>query len=151
MLCPSCNAPNREDAKFCKGCGQALRIERAAAPEQVITSAPDVPAQAPASEEKGQQVTTPPPSESELAVGQQVSAHEDPALAPTLILSPEKVLAYHSRFWAQGEEEARRAAQPDGSGSAGEEERSSHPADQPTLMMLCPLLARLGESPTRRR
>ncbi|HVX12187.1 MAG TPA: helix-turn-helix transcriptional regulator [Pirellulales bacterium] len=24
-------------------------------------------------------------------------------------------------------------------------------ADQPTLMMLCPLLARLGESPTRRR
>lgn len=139
MLCPSCNAPNREDAKFCKGCGQALRVERAAAPEQVITSAPDVPAQAaspaPTSEEKVQQVTTTTPSESELAVEQQISAHEDPALAPTLILSPEKVLARHSRFWAQGEEEARRTTQPDGSGGVGEEEVSSHPADQPTIIM----------------
>jgi len=138
MLCPSCNAPNREDAKFCKGCGHALRVEQAAAPEQVIISAPDVPAQAasstPTAEEKEQQMATTAPAESESAA-EQASASEDPALAPTLILSPEKVMAYHSRFWAQGEEEARRAARPAGSGGVSEEEVSSHPADQPTIIM----------------
>lgn len=131
MLCPSCNAPNRGDAKFCKGCGHSLRVEQAEAPEQVITPAPDSASPAPTSAAGAQPVATNSPSEPESAVEQQVNDQEDPALAPTLILSPEKVLAYHSRFWAQGEEEARRAAQPDGS----EEEISGHPADQPTIIM----------------
>jgi len=27
MLCPSCHTRNRENARFCKGCGQTLAIE----------------------------------------------------------------------------------------------------------------------------
>src|SRR5216684_338647 len=34
MICPSCNAPNRDDAKFCKKCGQSFRVgARFTAPE----------------------------------------------------------------------------------------------------------------------
>src|SRR6266567_2168297 len=33
MICPSCNTSNRDDAKFCKKCGQPLRTEAAEAPE----------------------------------------------------------------------------------------------------------------------
>ena len=27
MICPSCNIPNREDAKFCRSCGHAFQME----------------------------------------------------------------------------------------------------------------------------
>ena len=136
MLCPSCNAPNREDAKFCKVCGHSLRVERAEVPEQVSASAPAWSASpAPTSEEGVQPVAKTSPSEPEQEVEQSVNGQDDPALAPTLILSPEKVLAYRSRFWTQGEEESSQGAQPSGSGPVREEEVSSHPADQPTLII----------------
>jgi len=136
MFCPSCNAPNREDAKFCKGCGHSLHIEQAEAPEQVITPAPVAPAPAapaPTSEEGVQPVAITSPSEPESVVQPSVNGQEDPALAPTLILSPDKVLAYRSRFWNQGGEEAQQAAQP--GDSSGGEEISIHPADQPTMII----------------
>ena len=38
MLCPSCNAPNRDDAKFCKKCGQPLRVEATKIPEAAAVS-----------------------------------------------------------------------------------------------------------------
>ena len=40
MLCPSCNTPNRDDAKFCKKCGHSFHAEPAnalAAGEQANT------------------------------------------------------------------------------------------------------------------
>ena len=104
MLCPSCNAPNREDAKFCKSCGQPLRSEQAKEIEQA--SAPVAPEQPinPTSEEGAQQqVATSLPSEP--LEGNSPNGQEDPALAPTLILSPDKVMAYRSRFWRQNEVE----------------------------------------------
>ena len=132
MFCPSCNAPNREDAKFCKICGHSLRIEQTGAPEQVVTSAPAAPVSpAPTSEEGVQPVATTSPSELEPVDQPQGNAQEDPALAPTLILSPEKVMAYRSRFWNQGREGEAQAVSPDRSGG----EVSSHPADQPTVIM----------------
>ena len=33
MLCPSCDAPNRGDAKFCKKCGHSFLVEAAQVPE----------------------------------------------------------------------------------------------------------------------
>lgn len=137
MFCPSCNAPNREDAKFCKSCGHSLRVEKAEAPEQVSTPEPAASASsanpAPTSEEGVQPVVTTVPSASEpVAEIEPVQAPEDPALAPTLILSPEKMLAYRSRIWS---EETVPSAPPDVSGHVNGEEASLHIADQPTVII----------------
>ncbi|HEX7736212.1 MAG TPA: protein phosphatase 2C domain-containing protein [Ktedonobacteraceae bacterium] len=139
MFCPSCNAPNREDAKFCKGCGHALQVKQAEAPEQVSASAPAAPIRpaspAPASEEGVQPVATTSPSEPEQAPEPPAPANgqDDPALAPTLILSPEKVLAYRSRFWTQEQEADLQSAPADA--SSGSEGTPAHPADQPTMII----------------
>jgi len=111
MFCPSCNAPNREDAKFCKSCGQPLHAAQAG-----------VPASAEAPEEVE-------PQEAEPVVGSQLAGQEDVSQAPTLILSPEKVMAYRSRFWQQNE------AQVPQSGQISEPYPSAHPSDQPTMLL----------------
>ena len=37
MICPTCNAPNRDDAKFCKTCGQPLHLQPTPASEAVAS------------------------------------------------------------------------------------------------------------------
>src|SRR5262249_9095803 len=122
----------REDAKFCKSCGQSLHSKQTAAPEQVSASAPAEPvvpvSPAPASEEGVQPAATNAPSQPEQGLEQPAFEYEDPALAPTLILSPEKVLARHSRSWNQPGEALRSASSASG-------ELAPHPADQPTVIM----------------
>ncbi len=44
MICPTCNAPNRDDAKFCKSCGQPIHIQPAPASEVALSDRiPDIP------------------------------------------------------------------------------------------------------------
>ena len=103
MICPSCHTPNREDAKFCKGCGQPLKSSEGAqqaqetqeGPQAVATQAPEAPEQ-----------SMPPVSPAPDAAPEQL----DPSLEPTLILSPEKMVAYRARRWSA---EAQRQSTPD--------------------------------------
>lgn len=82
MICPTCNTANRDDAKFCKVCGRSLATANVAAASGYAPSA--VPAPAPETE--------PAP----------VEIHEDDiSQEPTLIISPEKMVAYHQRRWRE--------------------------------------------------
>jgi len=115
MLCPTCNTPNRDDAKFCKKCGHSFRAETAntlAASGQAGTS--------PAGEAPLEQTAAANPAYPQPAVATQLSeapandqlqaeAVDDVSLAPTLILTPEQMMAYHSRRWQQEEEQERAA------------------------------------------
>ncbi|MFL5626352.1 MAG: protein phosphatase 2C domain-containing protein, partial [Ktedonobacteraceae bacterium] len=77
MICPSCDTPNRDDAKFCKKCGHAFRTEAAKASEvaQVSSNATS---------------TSTPENDA-----------EDISLAPTQIISPQQMMAFHANRWQQ--------------------------------------------------
>lgn len=140
MLCPSCNAQNRDDAKFCKGCGQSLRIEQAASvaeqattPEQesAANTPEKSPGPAPVSQENNS--ATVQPSQLQAPVEAQ---EEDPSQVPTLILTPEMVMAHRSRFWRMSDEEVKHEppSEPTFKGAGTLPEASPHPADMPTIV-----------------
>lgn len=110
MLCPWCNTHNRENAKFCKGCGQVLAVETVAGAETRQSAPP------PATEQSQPQVKEPtpgvsamspsappppPPPGSEniptlLATPAPYPTAENPSETPTEALTPEQ-LAEHRR------------------------------------------------------
>ena len=108
MICPSCDTPNRDDAKFCKKCGHSFRIEAAKVPEAVQVS----------------QNATSTPENADTA--------EDISLAPTQIISPEQMLAYHATRWRQdvGKEPP---ATPPAQAPEGDQARRDQ-SDMPTLI-----------------
>ncbi len=82
MLCPSCNTPNRDDAKFCKKCGHPLHNEQAKTPE----AAPSVQAV---------------PAPVSVAAPENAAAQDDISTAPTQIISPQQMLEMQARRWQQ--------------------------------------------------
>src|SRR5260370_42678359 len=94
MVCPSCNTANRDDAKFCKSCGQPLHPQQATASASVIDNeAPTPPTSAQASRESA-------PAQGEAEQQPEfapVREAADMRIAPTLILTPGRMRAWNSR------------------------------------------------------
>src|SRR5215469_6982792 len=131
MLCPSCNTPNRDDAKFCKKCGHPFRAEPAnalIAGQQANTApaggeAPLEPAAAAtASAASPEPTVATQTSQASTNDHEQAQGVNDVSQAPTLILTPEQMMAYHSRRWQQ----------------EVEREQAADIADMPTLMSTPP-------------
>src|SRR5581483_2650081 len=109
MICPSCNTGNRDDAKFCKGCGRSL------AHAQVATTTENAPANA-----QEQPVAEPVVEAGASAQGADTLNHvpsgepQDDNEDATLVISPEKMMAYHQRRLKDASEpqEAPAAAEP---------------------------------------
>jgi serine/threonine protein phosphatase PrpC len=102
MTCPSCNTPNRDDAKFCKKCGQPLRAEVAKVPETAGVNQTPVPVQ------------------------ESMNAAEDISTAPTQIISPQQMMAFHASRWQKDMEQGQVNTQ------ASQTAQTSTAADQAT-------------------
>jgi serine/threonine protein phosphatase PrpC len=99
MICPSCNTPNRDDAKFCKRCGLSFHAEQAPISEAVQS---DQTFPSPAVNQEGStSLSVQEKVEEEEPVYTPDEEEENLNLEQTLILSPEKMIAYHSRRWQE--------------------------------------------------
>src|SRR5712691_4012796 len=94
MICPTCNTENRDDAKFCKVCGRSLVTATVAASAQ-HAPAEAAPVSAPEPVADAFQHIPQTPIE---------AREEDISQEPTLIISPEKMMAFHQRAWRDGAE-----------------------------------------------
>ncbi len=112
MVCPSCNTANRDDAKFCKSCGQPLH------PQQATASASSIDNEAPTPPTSVQASSESAPAQGEAEEQQPefapVQGADDISIAPTLILTPEKMMAYHSRRWQEEVEREQQSVQKTG-------------------------------------
>jgi serine/threonine protein phosphatase PrpC len=99
MICPICNAPNRDDAKFCKSCGQPLHVQTSPDSEDVVSdNVPDAPTSTQENDASSSVLQKTEEQQPEYTLSEE---SEDISLEPTLILTPEKMIAYQSRRWQQ--------------------------------------------------
>jgi len=75
MICPMCNATNRDDAKFCKKCGHVLHVEAPAPVEAAVAN------------------------QDAAAGAQSANVEDDISLAPTQIISPQQMVELQARHW----------------------------------------------------
>src|SRR5205085_11791704 len=110
MYCPTCNTPNRDDAKFCKTCGHPLHANVGA---QALVSTPDEAEEAPV----GADLSRLSPRAPQRSEAERVSMLRPPAPgetnaeeiedisgAPTESRSPERMAGLHHRIWQQDQE-----------------------------------------------
>ncbi|MFL5706666.1 MAG: protein phosphatase 2C domain-containing protein [Ktedonobacteraceae bacterium] len=109
MICPSCDTPNRDDAKFCKKCGHSFRTEAAKIPEAAQVS------------------------QNSTSTQENAATAEDISLAPTQIISQEQMLAYHAMRWRQDVEKGPPATPPTQQATEGEQ-AGHNQSDMPTLI-----------------
>ncbi len=108
MTCPSCNTPNRDDAKFCKKCGQPLRTAAAKVPEAAAVSQAPTPMQ------------------------EDMNTAEDISTAPTQIISPQEMVAFHASRWQKDlEQEQSNTPANHGAQTITAADRASGAADLP--------------------
>jgi serine/threonine protein phosphatase PrpC/rRNA maturation endonuclease Nob1 len=99
MICPICNAPNRDDAKFCKSCGQPLHVQTSPDSEDVVSdNVPETPTSTQENDASSNVLQKTEEQQPEYTLSEE---SEDISLEPTLILTPEKMIAYQSRRWQQ--------------------------------------------------
>ncbi len=102
MICPSCHAPNRDDAKFCKSCRHPFRT--GSAKVSLLSDQAEAPPQANEAQPEPTTVATADPAPASVDVRPAEEIANDPSLEPTLILTPEQMMAFHSRRWQREEE-----------------------------------------------
>src|SRR5260221_1482860 len=108
MICPSCDTPNRDDAKFCKKCGHSFRTEAVKVPEAAQVS------------------------QNSTSTWENAGTAEDISLAPTQIISQEQMLAYHATRWRQDVEQEPSTTPPT---QVTEADQAGHEqSDMPTLI-----------------
>lgn len=122
MICPMCNATNRDDAKFCKKCGHSLHA------------------------------ATPAPVEAAVANQNAASEpEEDISLAPTQIISPEQMMKMQARHWQREAEQDQATKDQAGETNDrhGTEPAPSTPdiADLPTMIIAPPASEEANETP----
>lgn len=122
MICPVCNATNRDDAKFCKKCGHSLHVESSAPVEAAVAN---------------QNATA--------------ETEEDISLAPTQIISSEQMMKMQARHWQREEEQnqASRDQAGEANGQHNTEPAPSTPdiADLPTMIIAPPASEEADEPP----
>src|SRR2546429_7872539 len=124
MICPSCNTTNRDDAKFCKKCGQPLRTEAAKVPEAAAVS----------------QAATP--------VQENMNTAEDISTAPTQIISPQEMVAFHVSRWQKDlEQEQSNAPANHGAQTITAADQASGAADMPAQQPQVSQLPRTSTPP----
>ena len=99
MICPTCNAPNRDDAKFCKSCGQPLHVQPM--PDSEMASSDHIPNAPTSTTEENVSSNVQQMVEEQKPQFTHSEEFSDISLEPTLILTPEKMIAYQSKRWQE--------------------------------------------------